>query len=95
MVIITNIYKELILTSLIMTCRDMCTQYKALRPTTGVGRYFSGQKRCQICDIFIKWEGFCCPCCGYKLRSKPKKLKYKNKLREKLQLQVQLIPISN
>ena len=36
MVIIPNIYKETILTRLIMTCRDMCTQYKALRPTIGV-----------------------------------------------------------
>jgi len=32
--------------------------------------------------IFIKWEGLWCPCCGYRLRTKPRKLEYKIKLRE-------------
>ncbi|HZA99728.1 MAG TPA: hypothetical protein VE308_01765, partial [Nitrososphaera sp.] len=45
------------------------------------GRYASGQKRCQICEIFIKWDGLWCPCCGYRLRTKPRNLKYKAKLR--------------
>ncbi|HZC20317.1 MAG TPA: hypothetical protein VE223_01595, partial [Nitrososphaeraceae archaeon] len=45
------------------------------------GRYVSGQKRCQICEIFIKWDGLWCPCCGYRLRTKPRNLKYKAKLR--------------
>ncbi|MEW5841150.1 MAG: hypothetical protein AB1753_09120, partial [Thermoproteota archaeon] len=39
------------------------------------------QKRCQICEIFIKWDGLWCPCCGYRLRTKPRNLKYKAKLR--------------
>ncbi|NWG37858.1 MAG: hypothetical protein HXY31_09650, partial [Nitrososphaera sp.] len=43
----------------------------------------SGQKRCQICEIFIKWDGLWCPCCGYRLRTKPRNLKYKAKLRAK------------
>ncbi|MDW3630803.1 MAG: hypothetical protein QOK71_05150, partial [Nitrososphaeraceae archaeon] len=47
----------------------------------GSGRYASGQKRCQICEIFIKWDGLWCPCCGYRLRTKPRNLKYKAKLR--------------
>ena len=45
------------------------------------GRYEIGQKRCQICEIFIKWDGLWCPCCGYRLRTKPRNLKYKAKLR--------------
>ena len=36
-----------------------------------------------MCDIFIKWDGLWCPCCGYCLRTKPRNLKYKAKLREK------------
>jgi hypothetical protein len=29
----------------------------------------------------MKWDGLCCPCCGYKLRTRPRNLKYKAKLR--------------
>ena len=60
-----------------MTCKGICTRYKAQKPV-GTGRYASGQKRCQICEIFIKWEGLWCPCCGYRLRTKPRNLKYKD-----------------
>jgi hypothetical protein len=55
-------------------------RHKAQKPV-GSGRYASGQKRCQICEIFIKWDGLWCPCCGYRLRTKPRNLKYKAKLR--------------
>ena len=64
-----------------MTCKGICPRYKAQKPV-GTGRYASGQRRCQICEIFIKWEGLWCPCCGYRLRTKPRKLAYKIKLRE-------------
>jgi hypothetical protein len=47
----------------------------------GLGRYANGQKRCQICDIFMEWDGLWCPCCGYRLRTRPRSLKYKAKLR--------------
>jgi len=57
-----------------MTCKGIC-----------VGRYASGQRRCQICEIFIKWEGLWCPCCGYRLRTKPRNLKYKAKLRARVE----------
>lgn len=57
---------------------------KAQKPV-GVGRYASGQKRCQICEIFIKHDGLWCPCCGYRLRTKPRNLKYKSKMKENLQ----------
>ena len=50
----------------------------------GAGRYATGQKRCQICELFIKWEGQWCPCCGYRLRAKPRNLRYKIKLRQSL-----------
>ncbi|HEX6282022.1 MAG TPA: hypothetical protein VFZ67_07315, partial [Nitrososphaera sp.] len=54
------------------------------------GRYASGQKRCQICEIFIKWDGLWCPCCGYRLRTKPRNLKYKAKLRARTRKQNEL-----
>ncbi len=64
-----------------MGCRGTCNRYRA-KKTKGGGRYSNGQKRCQICEIFINWEGFWCPCCGYRLRTKPRNLKDKAKLRE-------------
>ena len=66
-----------------MTCKGICPRYKAQKPV-GTGRYASGQRRCHICEIFIKWEGLWCPCCGYRLRTKPRNLKYKAKLRARV-----------
>lgn len=65
-----------------MTCKGICVRYRAQKPV-GTGRYVSGQKRCQICEIFMKWDGLWCPCCGYRLRTRPRNLKYKTKLRDK------------
>jgi len=67
-----------------MTCKGICIRYKAQKPV-GTGRYASGQRRCQICEIFINWEGLWCPCCGYRLRTKPRNLKYKAKLRARVE----------
>ena len=67
-----------------MTCKGICSRYKAQKPV-GTGRYASGQRRCQICEIFINWEGLWCPCCGYRLRTKPRNLKYKAKLRARVE----------
>ncbi|AFU57941.1 zinc finger C2H2 domain-containing protein [Candidatus Nitrososphaera gargensis Ga9.2] len=66
-----------------MTCKGICVRHRAPKPTNA-GRYSTGQKRCQVCEIFIKWDGLWCPCCGYRLRTKPRNLKYKAKLREKM-----------
>ncbi|MFZ0223934.1 MAG: hypothetical protein WAM42_19805 [Candidatus Nitrosopolaris sp.] len=63
-----------------MTCKGICIRHKAMKPV-GMGRYSTGQKRCQVCEIFLKWEGLWCPCCGYRLRTRPRNLKYKAKLR--------------
>ena len=48
-----------------MGCKGICVHHKAL------GRYAVGSKRCQICEIFIKWDAIFCPCCGYRLRNGP------------------------
>jgi len=81
-----------------MTCKGICSRYKAQKPV-GTGRYASGQRRCQICEIFINWEGLWCPCCGYRLRTKPRNLKYKAKLRARVEadaasLKAQTIQVS-
>ena len=71
-----------------MTCKGICTRYKAQKPV-GTGRYASGQRRWQICEIFIKCEGLWCPCCGYRLRTKPRNLKYKAKLRARVEAEAE------
>lgn len=72
----------------LMGCKGLCTKYKALKPAGPDGqpsgaRYIKGQKRCQVCEIFMQWEGLWCPCCGYRLRTKPRNRHYKAKLRSK------------
>jgi hypothetical protein len=47
-----------------------------------IDRYATGNKRCQICDLFIKWDGFYCPCCGRKLRIGPRCFKFKARLKK-------------
>ena len=46
-------------------------------------RYATGSERCQVCEIFVKWDGLSCPCCGYKSRIGPRNMKFKAKLRMK------------
>jgi len=49
-----------------MSCKEICVKYKTRKG------YSKGQKRCQICEIFIKWDGVYCPCCSHRLRSHPR-----------------------
>ena len=78
-----------------MTCKGICVRHKANRPAR-VGRYSAGQKRCQVCELFINWDGLWCPCCGYRLRTNPRTLKFKDKLRNSLKvMEYQLDPLSN
>ena len=65
-----------------MTCKGICIRHKAHKPV-GSGRYAIGQKSCQMCEMFIKWDGLFCPCCGYRLRNGPRLFKHKAKLRMK------------
>ena len=64
-----------------MVCKGICIRHKASGPIS-YGRYATGQKRCQICEIFIKWDGIFCPCCGCRLRIGPTLYKHKAKLNE-------------
>jgi hypothetical protein len=65
-----------------MTCKGI--HHKAL------GRYTYVHKRCKSCNVFIKWEGLRCPCCGDQLRTGPRYFRYKAKLREQKQIEVKM-----
>ena len=60
-----------------MTCKGICHRYKA-RWTTNTLRYANGQKRCNVCEIFLSWDGYFCPCCGMLLRTRPRSMKGKS-----------------
>ncbi|WP_316504776.1 hypothetical protein [Nitrosopumilus sp.] len=63
-----------------MSCKGICPRYKSKRRGKGL-RYANGEKRCQKCDIFLDWKGIHCPCCGYKLRTRPHNKKYEEIMR--------------
>ena len=65
-----------------MSCKGICIRHKASGPISS-GRYATGQKRCQTCDLFMHWDGIFCPCCGCRLRVRPRLYKHKAKLRVK------------
>lgn len=57
-------------------CTGKCKQFKATKPRK-IGRYASGQKRCNFCEIFVNYDGLKCPCCNKQLRSLPRSRKDK------------------
>ena len=71
-------------------CNGVCIQHKAYKLEEG-GRYANGQKRCQCCDIYINWDGIWCPCCNYRLRSKPRNKKYRDKYCSRIKKQEVII----
>jgi MoxR-like ATPase len=77
-------------------CKGICVQYKATKPKGGLGRYASGQVRCQVCDIFMtrngchdkdgnpadeNTSGLWCNCCNYRVTSRPHSKLYNEKLK--------------
>ena len=65
-------------------CRGICTRHKVnMIGEDNNTRYADGQKRCQSCGIFMHWNfGNNCPCCGCKLRTRPRQKKLKKKFKE-------------
>ena len=54
-----------------MTYNGICIRHQAKRTGESPFRYKQGQKRCSVCEIFIKWDkNVYCPCCNYKLRTR-------------------------
>jgi len=64
------------------TCIKKCLEFKAKKPVN-MGRYASGQSRCQTCEIYIFSEGVrdnvYCKCCNNRVRSRPRNSIYKEK----------------
>ena len=66
-------------------CKGVCTRYKAKKPKEG--RYASGQKRSNFCNVFFNWDGLWCPCCGMTVRTRSRNGGSKRKiLHKKLKL---------
>ncbi len=72
-----------------MSCKGVCIRYKVKLSSTfkgtGGGHYRKGHKRCQMCEIFMKVDGLFCPCCGFRMRTKPRSKKYKAKLKQHIE----------
>jgi hypothetical protein len=39
-----------------------------------------------LAEIFIKWDGLWCPCCNHRLRTKPRDIHYREKLRARREI---------
>jgi len=73
-----------------MACKGICEKYKSTTKKFG-SRYQDGTKRCNSCDIYLKWdESSRCPCCGAVLRTKPRDSKNREAFRT-IQQQVKRI----
>ncbi len=60
-----------------MACQGICIRHEAVKDFRG-HHYTDGNKRCQNCEIYIKWEGMFCPCCSLRLRTRPRSSQYKS-----------------
>ena len=75
-------------------CRGACKKYAVGKPA-GKGRYGEGQARCQVCDVWVDAKGarlkdgtvatvgsvgWYCRCCKYRLRTRPRSVRYKSRL---------------
>jgi len=63
-------------------CKGICERFRTGRNPNG-SRYGNGKVRCNTCELFIKHDGIFCPCCGMRLKTKPKNKLYKLKLRNR------------
>ena len=63
-------------------CKGKCIKYET-KHKRRAEIYRNGIKRCQICDKLLIWDGTYCPCCGAKLRTKPRNAAA-TKLRERI-----------
>lgn len=58
-------------------CKGKCARYvvKSMDGGGGPGRgttrsYGKGYCRCTVCDVYLKWDGLWCPCCGTRVRNR-------------------------
>lgn len=62
-------------------CRNFCHFMKSEKQ-----RYVEGNKRCNMCGIFIKTDKVRCECCGNVLSVKSRTVPYNRKYRMKLKM---------
>jgi hydrogenase nickel incorporation protein HypA/HybF len=48
----------------VFICKGNCKTKFRLSIGDTLLRYNNGQKRCNICDVYFKWNGAKCPCCN-------------------------------
>lgn len=66
-----------------MVCKGICDRYESKSPSdSNRHRYELGQKWCTDCEIFLKWDKPNCPCCGNKLRTKPRHSRDRHRYQE-------------
>lgn len=63
-------------------CKGVCIKYKAVG-YKGRHRYDIGQKRCPVCEEFLKYLGVRCPCCSVKLRTTPRGNRARKEIHDK------------
>ncbi len=83
------------------TCKEICKKFKVKKPS-GKGRYDSGQGRCQTCDVWMDHNGarlkdgspatedslgWWCICCNFRIRQKPRNRLYKEKFKERKEVE--------
>ena len=54
------------------SCKGYCKDYENSYSRKKNFYHDSANCRCSICDIYLKWEGNYCPCCGYRVRRRPR-----------------------
>ena len=57
---------------IVFICRDIHGQYAEKVALRYGSPYDRGLKKCGHCDVYIRYEGIFCPCCGARLRDRPK-----------------------
>ena len=60
-----------------MVCTGICIRHRAQRPADPFSRYATEQKRCQMYSVYIRWDVLWCPCCGFRVRTRPRNSKFK------------------
>lgn len=56
------------------SCRNICNRFKNILNLRNGSYYQQNWEncRCSICNVYLKWDGIFCPCCGYRLRRRPR-----------------------
>ena len=55
-----------------MDCSNRCLQHKKSR-----GYDTPDSRYCPKCAAFMSWQGMFCPCCGTRLKTKPRHAKHR------------------